>query len=99
MNVGVVGLVGVGLAAGFHPLAPFVVGPEGEGKDEEGEDGEEELHKTGIRGQDLPAQHYAACFIGEDSLRRVRRARPANQKRKSRRRAVSMKPAVKRTAE
>ena len=42
---------------------------------------------------------YASCFWGEDSLRRVRRASPDSQKRKSRRRAVSMKPVMKRTVE
>jgi len=33
-------------AAVFHPLTPFVVGPEGEGEDDEGEDGQGELHES-----------------------------------------------------
>ena len=37
-------VVGVSLATGFHPLTPFVVGPEGKGEDGESENGEGELH-------------------------------------------------------
>ena len=40
--------VGIGAAA-FDPLTPFVVGHEGKGEDEEGGDGEGELH----RGRDI----------------------------------------------
>jgi len=36
---------GVGFATGFHPSTPFEVGPEGKGEDEEGEDGDEDLHE------------------------------------------------------
>ena len=36
----------VGTAPG-HPLAPFVVGHKRQGKDDEGENGEGKLHKTG----------------------------------------------------
>lgn len=32
--------------AGCHPLAPFVVGEEGGGDDEEGENAEEDLHSV-----------------------------------------------------
>ena len=84
---GIVGLVGVGLAACFHPLTPFVVGPKGEGEDDEGEDGKGELHKSWV--------DQTACFMGEDSLRMVRRATPPSQKRNRSRSAVSMKPATK----
>jgi hypothetical protein len=76
--------VGIGTAA-FDPLTPFVVGNKGEGEDEEGGDGEDELHKTGTEEQgqgteeqgqgqgteDRNIQRQRACFTGEDSLRRV----------------------------
>jgi len=92
-------------------LTPFVVGPEGEDEDEEGEDGEKELHgKQGTReqgdevtaisgysGKRLTMPFYAVCFWGEDSLRRVRRASPASQRMRRMTRAVSMRPVRKRT--
>jgi hypothetical protein len=46
---GILGLVMLGLAARFHPLAPFVVSEKREAEYDEGEDGEDEVH----RGRDL----------------------------------------------
>lgn len=37
-----------------HPLAPFVVGQEGCGDDQDGQNGEENLHIWGITPIDLP---------------------------------------------
>jgi hypothetical protein len=36
--------------AGGHPLAPFVVGVEGAGQEEDGDDSEEEFHKNREQG-------------------------------------------------
>lgn len=46
---GILGLVMLGLAARFHPLAPFVVSEKREAEYDEGEDGKDEIH--GDRGQ------------------------------------------------
>ena len=81
----------VGTAPG-HPLAPFVIGHKRQGKDDEGENGEGKLHKGRVRGQGSGSEtrDQWACFMGEDSLRRVRSASRAAQMMRASRITVSM---------
>ena len=94
------GLIRVVVGAALcHPLAPFVVRHEGQGKDDEGENGERELHNQWSVVSGTVNQGQWACFMGEDSLRRVCSANRAAKKTAASRIAVSRKPVARSTNE